>query len=565
MRLRKKMLIVSILPIIFLGILTIIVARFEMKKIATTQLNTTLEATAVTALEVYQSKNDEPYSRDENGKVWKGDYCISDDFSVIDAIHDNTDLECTFFYGDERIVTTILDEQGERIVGTTIKPEVAATIAKGQAFYKTIDINNQAYNTYYFPIYQVGSDSEIIGCFFVGQSTSILDKSINDIMIKFILFIIVVVFICGALMFIIVGRISKSLQHGVEVVKEVASGNLNVDVATEFLGKKDEAGVLATEINRLKNDLRNVLNQISEDSRLIISSSQDLLDTATDTAATIEQVDHAVQDIAEGAASQAMETQNAAAIVNDMGEMITATAVVVEKLSDNAGEMKASSNEASDIIVLLEQTNIKTRNAIEVIYQQTNTTNVSALKIKEATDLITSIAEETNLLSLNASIEAARAGEQGRGFAVVAAQIQKLAEQSNESASRIGSIIDALIKDSNKAVDTMEEVKHIIEEQTVNVDKTEEIFESVKEGIDSSIDSIESIYEHTRGIEIAKDKVIDTVQDLTAIAQENAASAEETSAATNQVSTSVSKVAETAEILTEIAHALEESISIFKL
>ena len=131
-------------------------------------------------------------------------------------------------------------------------------------------------------------------------------------------------------------------------------------------------------------------------------------------------------------------------------------------------------------------------------------------------------------MSLNASIKAARAGEQGRGFAVVAAQIQKLAEQSNESTQQIESITDSLIADSEKAVNIMGEVKDIMMRQNEHVSKTDEIFTQVKGGIDSSIDGVSKIAEKTRQMDEARVKVVDVVQNLTAIAEENAASTEET-------------------------------------
>ena len=146
-----------------------------------------------------------------------------------------------------------------------------------------------------------------------------------------------------------------------------------------------------------------------------------------------------------------------------MGDMIEKNNSQIENLNVNAEEMTKAGDSAIDTLKELETINGKTKNAIDVIYEQTNTTNESAMKIREAINLITDIAEETNLLSLNASIEAARAGEQGRGFAVVAGQIQKLAEQSNESARKIEAIVASLIEDSDKAVETMNEVRQIME------------------------------------------------------------------------------------------------------
>ena len=200
-----------------------------------------------------------------------------------------------------------------------------------------------------------------------------------------------------------------------------------------------------------------------------------------------------------------------------------------------------------------------------MIYEQTHTTNQSAQKIKEATNLITSIAEETNLLSLNASIEAARAGEQGRGFAVVAAQIQKLAEQSNESAKQIETIISQLIADSDKSVETMNIVKDIMVKQSENVTKTDEHFGQVLKGIENSIEAINRIAGKTEEMDKARVSVVDTVQNLTAIAEENAASTEETSASITEITTAVADISDKASQLKGIADKMDESMAIFRL
>ncbi len=213
----------------------------------------------------------------------------------------------------------------------------------------------------------------------------------------------------------------------------------------------------------------------------------------------------------------------------------------------------------------LNDTNVKTREAIEKIYAQTYTTNESAMKIREATSVITSIASETNLLSLNASIEAARAGEQGKGFAVVASEIQKLADQSNESARQIEEIIDSLISDSEKAVKIMIDVKEIIEEQSNNVEKTEVGFVDVKKGIDKSIGSVQEISDNISKMDEARINVVDIVHGLTAIAEENAASTQETSASTAEFSTTIHDMTKQIEKIKEVANDLETSMSMFNI
>lgn len=280
---------------------------------------------------------------------------------------------------------------------------------------------------------------------------------------------------------------------------------------------------------------------------------------------TVQQVDQAVQDMADGAMSQADETQKATENIVLMGSMIEENSMEMEELNKTAEGMYSSSEVAARTLDTMEEVNRKAQNAIDLIYEQTNTTNESAMKIKAATTLITSIAEETNLLSLNAAIEAARAGEQGRGFAVVAEQIQKLAEESNESAKQIGQIIALLMADSEKAVRTMGEVKQVMEDQNENVGMTKERFSEMHDGIDKTIEGIRIIAEKMEKIDNTRINVVDIVQNLTSLAQENAAGTEETSASVTEVGEHMSRISQNAAELRNIADGLQKEMEVFRL
>ena len=297
----------------------------------------------------------------------------------------------------------------------------------------------------------------------------------------------------------------------------------------------------------------------------MFDASKRLNGDAKETASTVEQVENAVSDIAAGATNQAEETQDTTENVVEMGNMISETADEMENLKENSQQVGSSSVQAQQILSELIDVNNKAKASIREISEQTNVTNESALKIQEATDIITSIAEETNLLSLNASIEAARAGEQGRGFAVVAAQIQKLAEQSSKSAQKIQEIIGMLIADSKKAVDTMQVVQENMDIQTQKMESTESMFEEVNVGIKAALDSMARIGGKIENLNIARERMIDGVQNLSAIAEENAASSEETSASVTQVSNIILDISDNANNLNRIAEKLEQETRMFKI
>lgn len=377
---------------------------------------------------------------------------------------------------------------------------------------------------------------------------------------------VVLVIIASIIGFFIVNKIVKPILKVTQIVSRLANMDFSeIEGQEKLTARNDETGQMSRAVAELRGQLVDVVTELREQSVQLFEASDTLNTNASETAETVEQVEKAVSDISDGASSQADETQKATENVILMGNMVEETAQEVAGMIDNANAMKRFSEEAFGTLQKLAKINEEAREAINIIYEQTNTTNESAMKIREATSLITSIAEETNLLSLNASIEAARAGEQGRGFAVVAGQIQKLAEQSNDSARQIENIIDSLIEDSQKSVETMEDVKRIMESQNESVEHTDESFRQVGEGIRTSIEGVNRISDKTKKLDEARIVVVDVVQNLTAIAEENAASTEETSASVTEVSSIVYQISENANRLREVADRLEKNMDIFKI
>ena len=284
-----------------------------------------------------------------------------------------------------------------------------------------------------------------------------------------------------------------------------------------------------------------------------------------DTNELVEQVEQAVNDIAVGATSQAEETQTATEDVVTIGNMISETGEEIDKLKDSMDRIKKSNSTMLETMKELDKINAQTKESIETISEQTNTTNKSAQKIREVTAIIASIADETNLLSLNASIEAARAGESGRGFAVVAAQIQKLAEQSNDSAKQIEEISNLLIEDAENTVETMGSVRQIIFKQSENIEKTDKMFGEFNKELESAFLEIDNITARVENMDRARINVVDVVQSLTAIAEENAASTEETSASVTEVSSIINDISNNSDQLNQIANKLDEDMNNFKI
>lgn len=567
MRLRTRIMLLVGVPLVMLGGITYILGSQKITEAMTDSIRNGLEATAIVTRDAIGAGVEGDFRIGDDGNMWKGEVLnISENTDIADDVKNATGMEVTVFFGDTRYMTSVTNDAGERVIGTKASDVVIENVLKkGESYFaEHVDVAGEDFFAYYVPLYNEGVEAPV-GMVFTGISQENAEATINGIVYTLlgIIFVTVIIFLITA--WIAAASIVKSLRVGVKVVEEVAGGNLKVEIDEKSQKRSDEIGEMIAAVVRLKKELINLIGQISGKGNQVYSESELLNGKAENTAEMVGQVEKAVNEIASGAGSQAEETQAATENIVLMGNMVEETNQEVTNLADNSNQIKVASDKATIILKELNDINSKVTKAIDVIYSQTNTTNESALKIREATNLITSIAEETNLLSLNASIEAARAGEQGRGFAVVAGQIQKLAEQSDESARQIEAITNSLIHDSEEAVITMNEIQGIMKEQNQKVNQTDETFGEVKAGIEQSIESIRAIADQTRRLDEARVKVIDGVQNLTAIAQENAASTEETSASVAEVSSIVSDISESAGLLKSIADELQESIKIFKI
>lgn len=378
--------------------------------------------------------------------------------------------------------------------------------------------------------------------------------------------IVLAVALCMVVGYLWASAIVRPITHMTDMTLKISEMDFREDEASERLNqRKDEIGAMGRAVSILRERLVSVVRNIRKESEVLRGAADELNRGASETANTMSQVENAVSDISQGAVAQAEETQAATESVMAMGSMVEDTNSVVQQLVQNASRMKDAGDNAKDILLQLAQVNTKAEEYIDIIAKQTDTTNESAKKISEAAAMITEIAEQTNLLSLNASIEAARAGEQGRGFSVVASQIQKLAEQSNESARQIGTIISVLLQDSKRAVEIMKDVKLSIKEQSEYVGRTDGVFGEIREEVDASVEAMHYILKKTNEMDDTRCKVVDGVQSLTAIAEENAAGTEETSASVTEISAVVADISKKSEELRRIAETLERDMNTFKI
>ncbi|MBQ7066811.1 MAG: hypothetical protein IJN92_08300 [Lachnospiraceae bacterium] len=364
---------------------------------------------------------------------------------------------------------------------------------------------------------------------------------------------------------LIVSGMVKALNRSLDILQAAASGDLTKDVANSDLARKDEMGILANGVADVLKSLKELIARVSTTTDAVNDSVMSLNKMAANSTNSSESVAQTMTEMANGATQQAIETQAVSEAVHRIGDEIEQTAEAAQFLMQTAEGMKKTGAEGSESVQELENISAKVKEQIAIIYEQTNTTNESAQEIHKATELIASIANETNLLALNASIEAARAGESGRGFAVVAEQIKNLAEQSNQSAKTIEDIISHLLEQSEQAVKTMNTVDAIIGLQADKVEITKGVFDHVNEGLLATVTGIERISNSANELENAKGQVVSSIETLSAIAEQNAAATQETAASTEELAATMENIAEEAGRLDVASKELVSSMNAFQI
>ena len=565
MSIRKKILLIAIAPVLILGILSIIFTFTIMKNTMMNEIEEALRGTAAATLAAYD-QNTGDYLKASNGDIWKGSYNISKSESLVDRIKENTGMDVTFFYGSERIMTSAVDSNGDRILDSVAGDVIVENVLNSgnNYFSKAVSIDGTLNYGYYMPVYQNGS-SDIVGMVFVGTDKEEKDAVIRNIMMIIGASVCIVMAVCAGIAIKMSSSLSKDIRISIDVVKEVAGGNLDIWVDDRLMKKKDEVGELSKITVTLRDTMKSVIKDISSNAKTILEAGNNLKEVADKTSVTMEEVRSAVAIVTQNSGEQAQHSKNTSEYMKVMGNDITETSDEVELLSNNALSMQQSGKQAQETLFKLCTINKDVENIINEVQTQTEQTNTSIQEIRSTTELISSIAEQTNMLSLNASIEAARAGESGRGFAVVAEQIKKLADESKTSSKEIDKTSKELIEASQKSVEVMKQMQAIITSQSESMNETQNVVESVLNAIESSMDSIGLIKTKAKKLENSRNEVIQAVSQLSETSQHNVEETIKTHDETVEVADTFKDVAQSAKRLQQIAGQLADSVDYFKI
>lgn len=399
---------------------------------------------------------------------------------------------------------------------------------------------------------------------FVANEDAIL-SGVNELQNNLMMLMIIILIISIIVTYLIGRSIANPIIDIEKFSGNISELDITQNVPAKYLKKKDEVGTLAKSLQNITENLRNIIGEINASSEQVAAASEELTSTSQQTATSAEEISKTVDEIARGASEQASSTEVGSSKASELGSTIEMSKEHMDKLNDEAGKASSIAVEGLDDMDKLAKITDESSKTIEEIHEVILKTNESSSKIGEASSVIGSIAEQTNLLALNAAIEAARAGEAGRGFAVVAEEIRKLAEQSSMSTKEINSVVSELMANSDDAVKTMERVNAITKEQTDKVALSIEKYNSINEALKNVDDRLGKANSAMDAMENMKNQILDTLQSLTAIAEENAASTEEATASIEEQTGSISEIASSSEGLAKLAQDLRSIIDKFKV
>lgn len=389
-----------------------------------------------------------------------------------------------------------------------------------------------------------------------------LDESGDEVRNISLWIILGVVLLIVAVSYILGKAIATNINELLRVMGKASSGDLT---ERAVVPSADEFKLLADGLNGTLDNLTVVLRSVEDSSARVTGTSETLSEMTEETRQSVEQVTHAVGEVAEGTMVQ---TQSVSTGVEEM-QMLSGR---LDEMNVSADRMVHVSEESSKLsrdglakVSVLSDRSEKTREATDRVAVIVDEVSDSMEKINVILTTITGITEQTNLLALNAAIEAARAGEQGRGFAVVASEVRKLAEQSKDSTVEIRDIVGNIKKVVHSAVDSMDEVKGSVDEQVVAVDETREIFNRLLGSVEDLADRVNEVRDSIGEIDRGRGSVVTEMDNISKVSSHNAAASEEVYASTEEITARMSEFSEYASELAELARGLDAEVSKFKI
>lgn len=564
MKFKQKMLTLCCVPLVLLTVLSLAIGLIQFRSGMYTQTKSSLKSGALAAMNLYTSQGYGDYDLKQDGNVWRGmNFNVSQETSVVDSLKQQTGMDITFFYQDTAVMTSICNEEGLRWIGMTAGENIRRyTLGQGaQLWYRNIEIDGNMCHAYIIPIVQPSAGT-VTGALMASIPTDGLDHMMERYILTSALVSAAVLAMVGAFIFRYIGGLTKLLHNVRRVLLKVSEGDLSDNRLTE-IKSNDEFGELASGTEKLRNKVGNLLNDIQAGMLQLTEAAEKLSGMLKQNVLAAREMNDSVGQIHGKANSQKTAAQNASSDVETTRSAIDQMLRQLDDVTLLSGNIAGLSQNSRKILDELSDSSKESREAVKEISRQVAVTNESVQQIKSVTDYITNIAEETNLLALNASIEAARAGAAGKGFAVVALEIQKLAEESNHSASKIGENIRSLVEKTDGIVKVMGSIENALQHQEENVDKTKRLFEEMNRDIIQITEKESDMQVNVSSMNRAKDNMSHMISDLSESAVDNANLSKNAAEVTEQMMREIENLENLTMDLSKLANRLDENLHAF--
>lgn len=473
-------------------------------------------------------------------------------------------VELTLFQQDTRIGTSLEDTSNPtgRNIGTKCNPEIWEKVKTGQTYLADdVVINGDTYYVAYVPL--TLADGTVWGMGFAGEKT----ESVNTVRSKMAQemgIIGVIILLLSAVAITFSSRlIQKPMKKITGSLQALSQGELSVEI--DAVSDVRDIKKIIDSAKELQQRLTGVVTKVSENTEALDQAVETVDLMSENSASGAKTISVAVSEVTLGNQSLAQHVERVSGETLAIEKGIDEINQNVQALVTNATGIKQVNMDAASYMDKVMESSGKSVDVVAQINVQIEETNKAVSKIDQAVAMITSIANQTNLLSLNASIEAARAGEAGRGFAVVADEIRELADQSKNSAEEIQNIINHVKEQSEKTVRLSSLVAETIAEEQVLVKDAQDKFDDLSEGVEASVVAISSIHEKTAALNGATERIVSVVSDLSALSEENAASSEEMNASVEDITEGVEEIKRNSDEMRGMSLQLKESVAYFKL
>jgi methyl-accepting chemotaxis protein len=385
----------------------------------------------------------------------------------------------------------------------------------------------------------------------------------------------------------IVARLESLRDHCIsglnEGLRRMADGDLTheVEAVTPLLGDtaNDELGRVARSVDEIRNStvasleaytdsrraLGDLIGKVTTTASTLSAASQQMATTSEEAGRAVGEIAQAVSDVAQGAERQVRAVEEAKLAAEQVGDATRSSAQSAQETAQAAEQAREVAHEGEQAVTQATEAMRSVRETSGAVTAAMRQLGAKSEQIGGIVATITGIAGQTNLLALNAAIEAARAGEQGRGFAVVAEEVRKLAEESQQAAASIASLVEEIQAETGQAVSVVEEGAQRTEDGAETVEQARDAFERIGASVEDMSSRVDAIAAAVDQIAASSERMQTDMSEVAAVAEQSSASSEEVSASTQETSASAQEIASSAQELARTAEELEQLVGAFRL